>query len=270
MVKTKPQLGEKTEYPTHYDPDLLVSIPRTEGRATLPAVQSMFGCDLWTAYELSWLTPKGKPCIAIAELEVDCCSDSIVESKSLKLYLNSLNQTSFASTLDVADTLRRDLGQAFGGRIDVRLYDMTSYAARGLSSFAGTCLDALDVACSAYCPDPSSLQTDRNRQVSETLYTHLLKSNCPVTGQPDWASLAVTYQGNAIDAEGLLRYLVSFRNHQDFHEHCVERIFSDILIRCEPKHLRVHARYTRRGGLDINPFRSTSPASPGVVRIARQ
>ncbi|MFA5632856.1 MAG: NADPH-dependent 7-cyano-7-deazaguanine reductase QueF [Porticoccaceae bacterium] len=270
MASHKPQLGEKTEYPTRYDPELLVSIPRSEGRANLPGKHTLHGYDLWTAYELSWLTPAGKPCVAVGEFEVDCGSAAIVESKSLKLYLNSLNQAAFATSDELAETLRRDLGAAFGGPVKVVLYDLESYAKRGFGTFEGICLDDLDVACTAYHPDSTLLHSDPAQQISETLYSHLLKSNCPVTGQPDWASLAVTYRGSAIDREGLLRYLVSFRDHQDFHEQCVERIFCDIMARCAPQELSVYARYTRRGGLDINPFRGTSPASPGAVRIARQ
>jgi len=271
MATNKPQLGATTEYPTHYDPQLLVSIPREEARAKLTSPVAMYGLDLWTAYEVSWLDPVGKPCVAIAEVEVSSDSAAIVESKSLKLYLNSLNQAFFSGISDVASVIRKDLSAAFGGAVELRLYSLADYGSKGLQGFSGVCLDDLDTRCAYYRPESSLLRVDNDlEQVNEVLFSHLLKSNCPVTGQPDWASLQIAYRGQPINREGLLQYIVSFRDHQDFHENCVERIFCDIIERCQPHELSLYARYTRRGGLDINPFRSTASLRPAFSRMARQ
>lgn len=271
MTTEKPRLGGPTEYPTHYDPALLVAIPRRGAGAKLDIALPMHGVDLWTAYELSWFDPKGKPCVAVAEFTIACDSEAIVESKSLKLYLNSLNQEVFSSREDLIAIIRRDLSAAFGGNTGVNLFSLEAYGNKGMTDFEGVCLDGQDVACDRYHPDSSLLDADTGKAlVCESLYSHLLKTNCPVTGQPDWASVQIIYRGHPMNRQGLLKYLVSFREHQDFHEHCVERIFCDILHRCRPQSLSVHARYTRRGGLDINPFRSTEPALPGFCRISRQ
>ena len=264
----KPQLGAATEYPQHYDPGLLVSIPRAEGRAALGDI-SFQGVDLWTAYELSWLNDKGRPAVAIAEFRVPVESPNIVESKSFKLYLNSLNQARLASPTQLVDTLKEDLGGAFGSELEVVLYSLDEYAERGLWRPEGECLDEIDTHCTHFEPAPELLAAV-GAVVEETLYSHLLKSNCPVTDQPDWATVMVRYRGAAIDREGLLRYIVSFRQHQGFHEHCVERIFCDLMARCAPEWLEVHARYTRRGGLDINPSRGSRPLLALPRRDARQ
>ena len=266
----KPLLGAPTEYPQRYAPELLVAIPRAGGREGLGAV-CFNGVDIWTAYELSWLDARGKPRVAIGEFTVPCDSPAIVESKSFKLYLNSFNQERLAGEDDLVDTLRRDLGAALGALPDIELFTVDGYAARGIQRFEGVCIDELDIDCVTFEPRTDYLATaPGSARESESLYSHLLKTNCPVTGQPDWASIAIRYRGATIDREGLLRYLVSFRQHQDFHEHCVERIFSDILRCCNPEELDVYARYTRRGGLDINPFRSTRARRPAMVRTARQ
>lgn len=270
MATGTARLGEKTEYPDHYDPGLLVSIPRAEGRATLPFPATAFGCDFWTAYEISWLDPRGKPVVAIGEFRVPCDTSHIVESKSLKLYLNSLNQERFESRDRVRGLLESDLSPAFGGEVEVRFFGVDEYSAQGFHQFAGTCIDDLDVGCDNYHPDAALLGIAGDGEVAETLHSHLLKSNCPVTGQPDWASVEISYTGKPMDRAGLLRYLVSFRGHQGFHENCVEHIFCDLLHFCRPRQLSVMARYTRRGGLDINPFRSTQKARPSFVRSARQ
>lgn len=270
MAVEKPQLGAHTHYPEQYAPELLVSIPRAHGRDALVLPRILYGADFWTGYELSWLNTKGKPCVAVAEFRVSCQSPAIVESKSFKLYLNSLNQMPFDSQDALAATLRRDLSAGFGAPVEVALFSLDAYAQRGLQGFEGSCLDALDVPCSQYGIEPGLLQVTAGAAVSEALYSHLLKSNCPVTGQPDWASVFIRYRGQPIQKEGLLQYLVSFRQHQDFHENCVERIFSEILQHCAPDSLSVYARYTRRGGLDINPYRSTEATLPDVCRIARQ
>jgi 7-cyano-7-deazaguanine reductase len=268
---TKPRLGVATEYPRHYSPELLVAIPRAEGRGGQALEQPLYGVDIWTAYELSWLEPSGKPRVAIAEMVVPADSRHIVESKSLKLYLNSLNREVFADTNQLAATLERDLSRAFGGKVRVTLYTLAEYGEKGIGVPEGESLDELAVSCDRYTPDPQLLAVADESPVSERLYTDLFKTNCPVTGQPDWATVLIDYRGPAMDRTGLLRYLVSFRDHQDFHENCVERLFADILARCRPASLTVSARYTRRGGLDINPWRSTEPdAAPRWRRLARQ
>ncbi len=264
----RPRLGAATEYPERYDPGLLVAIPRAEGRASLGPV-GFRGVDLWTAYELSWLNARGRPCVAIAEFRVSCDSPNIVESKSFKLYLNSLNQERIPSRQALLALLARDLGEAFGAPLAVELFSPEEYAKTGFWQPQGECLDEIDTDCRHFDPAPALLQT-LEQEVEETLYSHLLKTNCPVTGQPDWATVVVRYRGRAIDREGLLRYIVSFRQHQDFHEHCVERIYCDLMARCAPRWLEVHARYTRRGGLDINPSRSSDVPTVLPGRTARQ
>ncbi len=270
-MSDKPRLGAETHYPDRYAPQLLVPIPREEGRRALRLPSGMQGSDLWTAWEVSWLDAGGKPRVAIAEIRVDAGSRNLVESKSLKLYLNSLNQARFADVRALTALLREDLTDAFDGPVSVALFSIREYGERGLASDTGVLLDDIEVGCEHYEPEPSLLEADPRNTVEETLCSHLFKSNCPVTGQPDWASLTIDYRGPAMDREGLLRYLVSFRQHQDFHEHCVERIFADLMARCGPERLSVEARYTRRGGLDINPFRSTEAREPALfTRNPRQ
>jgi len=263
-------LGREVAYPRHYDPGLLFPIARTLGRAEIGigAALPFIGHDRWHAYELSWLDTRGKPVVATATITVPGDSPHLVESKSLKLYLNSLNHTRF----DDADAVRArvvdDLSQAAGADVDVVF---------GLPAMAdvardGTSIDSLDVEIASYGPpDASLLAADAGEIVDEHLSSALLKSNCPVTGQPDWASLHIVYRGPRIDRAALLRYLVSFRDHAEFHEQCVERVFVDLLARCRPETLSVEARYTRRGGLDINPWRATpGHAPPAYLRDERQ
>jgi len=267
-------LGKPTEYCSHYAPQLLFPIPRQGKRdelglhgAELPFV----GEDLWNAYELSWLNPRGKPVVAVASFRVPAGSPCLIESKSFKLYLNSLNQTPFADADTVAATLRSDLSAAAGAPVAVELTTLDRRPAASIDYPDGILLDELDIVCDTYQPAPQLLATEDAACVEETLYSHLLKSNCLVTGQPDWAMLVIRYRGRPIDRAGLLRYIVSFRNHNEFHEQCVERIFCDITRQCAPEALAVHARYTRRGGLDINPFRSSGEfAAPGNAREIRQ
>lgn len=271
MNKTIP-LGQQTQYVSQYDAGLLFPIPRSESRARLGLVDTLpfYGCDLWTGYELSWLNEKGKPQVAVAEFSVPCDSPAIIESKSFKLYLNSLNQTRFANFAAVKACLEKDLSAAAGAQVKLSLCWLDKSALLIDTTFEGALIDDLDIDVDSYHPQPDFLVYGAD-DVHEILYSNLLKSNCPVTGQPDWASLIVEYQGKQIDREGLLRYVVSFREHQDFHENCVERIFMDITARCKPEFLSVYARYTRRGGLDINPFRSSDPAAkPGAGRLLRQ
>jgi len=271
MAKTIP-LGQQTQYVSQYDASLLFPISRSESRAQLGIAGSLpfYGCDIWTGYELSWLNEKGKPQVAVAEFVIPCDSPAIIESKSFKLYLNSLNQTRFSNLEAVKACLEKDLTAAAGAQVIVSLCGLDKSALLVDTTFDGELIDDLDVDVDTYHPQPYFL-TQGDEPVHEILVSHLLKSNCPVTGQPDWASLIVEYRGKKINREGLLKYVVSFREHQDFHEHCVERIYTDIVACCKPEFLSVYARYTRRGGLDINPFRSSDPAArPGAGRLLRQ
>ena len=252
-------LGRSTAYRSDYAPELLFPIARQDKRNELgltPDALPFTGFDLWNAYELSWLNGRGKPVVAIGTFRVPAESPWLVESKSLKLYLNSLNQSRFATPEDVQSLIARDLSATAGGDVMVKLETLDRRPTRLAGYPEGVLLDNLDVDIDCYRPAPALLCAD-GPVVSETLYSHLLKSNCLVTGQPDWAMAVVRYTGPAMDREGLLRYLVSFREHNEFHEQCVERMFCDILAHCRPVSLAVWARYTRRGGLDINPFRST-------------
>ena len=273
LVDSSP-LGQKTAYISKYDASLLFPIPRSESRKIIGILGDLpfYGTDIWTGYELSWLNSKGRPKVAVAEFSIPLDSQFIIESKSFKLYLNSFNQTKFLTWDQVEGLLVRDLSSVAGAKVSVNLYRLQDRSALSIHTLADAfCIDELDVLVENYHPDASSLTAEKANIVNESLYSNLLKSNCPVTGQPDWATLFIEYSGAKINHEALLRYVISFREHQDFHEHCVERIFVDILQRCEPEHLSVYARYTRRGGLDINPFRSTDKtADPKVGRLLRQ
>lgn len=265
-------LGRRVEAPRVLDAGVLFPIARAEGRRRLGLAgpPPFSGYDLWNAYELSWLDSRGKPCIALATFVVAADSTAIVESKSLKLYLNSFAATRFSAAESVQETIERDLRRAFGGDVTVVLRGHHEVAGERVATLAGECIDDLDVAIRDYVPD-ASLLSAHAPVVEESLVCNLLKSNCPVTGQPDWGSVQVSYCGPRIDRAGLLAYVVSFREHDDFHEHCVERMYLDIAARCAPERLSVYARYTRRGGIDINPFRSSdaSPPPPNV-RLPRQ
>lgn len=268
-LKSAP-LGHETAYVCHYDPSQLYPIPRgnqwqQQGFDSIP----FQGCDIWNAYELSWLNPSGLPQVATAEFRFPCSSANIIESKSFKLYLNSFNLSRFESVEQVRQHLIDDLSQAAGATVVVTVCSIDAEAA--IDRLVGVCLDQQQVEIEHYHPEPALLSvTNENERVEEKLYSHLLKSNCPVTGQPDWASVQISYQGAPIDRPGLLKYLVSYREHGDFHEHCVEQIFLDILKYCQPQQLTVYARYVRRGGLDINPFRSTELQPPKNLRLIRQ
>ena len=274
------QLGKATAYVDRYDANLLYPLPRAPKRAGIGITGSVpfLGADLWTAYELSWLNPRGKPQVAIAHVTVPADSTHIVESKSFKLYLNSFNNTVFESADAVRDTIRADVSAAVwqGGPIQttvgVRVLEPVMFETEQLRTLDGLLLDRLDVECTTYQPEPDLLRAAQGEApVTETLVSHLLRSNCPVTNQPDWGSVQISYTGPQIEQEGLLRYIVSFRNHNEFHEQCVERIYMDILQRCKPVRLSVYARFTRRGGLDINPWRASHPQLPPPnVRTARQ
>lgn len=268
-------LGRDVAYSEQYDPALLFPIDRAAQRATLGLGGALpfRGVDLWTAYELSWLDPRGKPVVAIGEFRIPADSPSIIESKSLKLYLNGYSQLRLSSAADAERQLADDLSAACGAAVGVRLFAGTAMDALIAAPLSGTSIDELDVAVDGYGPpDPQLLRADAGRVVDETLVSRLLRSNCPVTGQPDWADVQVRYRGPAIEPASLLRYLVSYRRHCEFHEQCVERIFVDLKARCRPQALTVYARFTRRGGLDINPWRSDDPAAmpPANIRTTRQ
>ena len=273
-------LGQSTAYSDLYDASLLFPIPRLQSRQGLGLTDALpfLGADLWTAYELSWLNQKGKPQVALAEIVVPCESTHLIESKSLKLYLGSFSNTRFEDANAVQKAIVTDLSSAtwqggvIGASVGVKLLKPDEFDRQGVQELEGLNLDRLDLDCSMYTPCPDYLQSTHDEApVQEVLSSRLLRSNCPVTGQPDWGSVQVNYFGPPIDHAGLLRYIVSFRQHTGFHEHCVERMFMDIWSRCRPHSLSVYARYTRRGGLDINPFRSSSPQPlPRNTRHARQ
>jgi len=269
-------LGKPSAYKTEYDPSLLFPIPRQPKRTEIGLAEGralpFFGVDIWNAYELSWLNLKGKPQVALAAFVIPADTPNIVESKSFKLYLNSFNQSRIASPEAVQQLLHHDLSEATGGTVQVRLVPEADLGTQKMGELDGMLLDRLDIETDIYEPDPSLLKADQDQSpVEESLVSHLLKSNCLVTGQPDWGSVQIRYVGAPIDQEGLLKYLISFRNHNEFHEQCVERIFTDVMRMCKPVKLAVYARYTRRGGLDINPFRTNyNTPWPDNRRNARQ
>ena len=267
-------LGKTSEYVSSYTPSLLFPISRTAKWAELGLSAETLpyrGVDIWNCYELSWLTPAGKPVVAIGEFSIPADSPNIIESKSFKLYLNSLNQSAFDSREALRAVLEKDLSAAAGAPVGVRLRSLDEVAEEGIGRLPGRCIDELDIAVDGYeQPRPELLRCDAGRIVEEQLSSHLLKSNCPVTGQPDWGTLVVDYRGPALDPASLLAYLVSFRQHQDFHEQCVERIFLDLQRLLQPQALSVYARYVRRGGLDINPYRSLAEVAPDNRRLVRQ
>jgi 7-cyano-7-deazaguanine reductase len=264
-------LGKATEYKEIYTPDLLQAVPRSMNRVELNLTVALpfSGTDRWNGYELSWLNSKGKPQVAIMRCEVPASSPHLVESKSFKLYLNSFNQSHFDCIKSVAEALTKDLSQCAGEQVKVTLFKPTEFPQMQIGNFNALSIDDLDIEVKDYYLEPSNL-TVAGEQVEETLTSDLLKSNCLITNQPDWGSVFIRYQGQQINHEGLLRYLISFRQHNEFHEQCVERIFCDIMANCKPNKLSVYARYTRRGGLDINPFRSNFEQIYPEVRLARQ
>lgn len=255
-------LGRATQYPASYSPELLFSIPRRENRERLGITGSALpfrGYDLWRAYEISWLDDKGKPVVATGEFIVPASTPNIIESKSFKLYLNSLNQTRYENSEQVRATLSKDLSKAAGGTVVVQLVPLHQPEGFAISSPPGTCLDSLDVTIDSYQPNLALLQVIAGRVVEETLYSNLFRSNCPVTAQPDWGTAVIQYKGPAIAHESLLRYLVSFREHEGFHEDCTEQVFCDLQKQCQPESLSVMIHFLRRGGLEINPVRSMAP-----------
>lgn len=267
-------LGKTTDYRDRYDASLLQGVPRSLNRDPLGLTAESLpfhGADIWTLYELSWLNANGLPQVAVGHVELNYASINLVESKSFKLYLNSFNQTRFASWEEVRETLERDLSACAQGEVSVALYRLDEIEGQPIAHFHGTCIDDQDIVIDNYDFD-AALLTDAasGKVVEETLVSHLLKSNCLITHQPDWGSVQIQYRGPKIDREKLLRYLVSFRHHNEFHEQCVERIFTDIQRFCQPESLSVYARYTRRGGLDINPWRTNTRFIPATGRLVRQ
>ena len=268
-------LGKPVAYQAEYMPSLLFPIARQQKREEIGVVGTLpfFGVDIWNAYEVSWLNLRGKPQIAIATFTVPADSPNIIESKSFKLYLNSFNQTRLASTDALLELLSADLANGFGTPVQIKLTTPDTFSSLRMGELEGLLLDRLDIEVTDYSPNPALLKANHDEAVvEETFVSHLLKSNCLVTGQPDWGSVQIRYVGAQIDQERLLQYLIGFRNHNEFHEQCVERIFMDILRQCHPQKLAVYARYTRRGGLDINPWRSnfTTGQRPSNLRNARQ
>jgi 7-cyano-7-deazaguanine reductase len=268
------ELGKHSAYEHHYNPSKLFPICRDEKRIEIgvhPQALPFYGYDLWNHYEVSWLNEKGKPVVGIAEIIYSCHSGFIIESKSMKLYFNTFNQTRFKTILSVQETIEKDLEAAIKHPVQVRLFDLEDLSyLNQISTFKGIHLDQLDIDCDTYSPSAQLLRSG-SEEVEETVYSHLLKSNCLVTHQPDWGSIQIHYIGKKIQHESLLQYLISFRNHNEFHEQCIERIFVDIMQECKPRSLTVYGRYSRRGGVDINPIRSTEKnIEISKMRLIRQ
>ncbi len=264
-------LGKEVEYQFTYNPGLLFPISRSEGRDRIPVDTNELpfkGIDIWTGFEVSWLNAKGKPIVRVAEFEIPADSPNLVESKSFKLYLNSFNQTQFDDETDVIATMEKDLSHASGGQVKVAMFEADSPQLQCFG-FDGECVDDLDIDVDVYEPDATLLKTSENT-VTEILNSHLLRSNCPVTGQPDWGTLVVEYTGKKLDREAFLKYVISYRQHTGFHEQCVEQAFVDLKAITQATDLLVYARYLRRGGLDINPYRSMDGRLPKVRRHHRQ
>lgn len=266
-------LGKQTEYKHQYDPTLLQAVPRALNRASLGIVETQpfnVGADIWTLYELSWLNPKGVPQVAIADVAIDYQSENLIESKSFKLYLNSFNQSRFTQD-EVIAKLTQDLTACAKGKVSVKLHSLSAFQSQTIQDFQGEVIDEQEIEITDYQFNRHYLDNvAEGEMVEESLVSHLLKSNCLITNQPDWGSVLIRYQGKKLNREKLLRYLVSFREHNEFHEQCVERIFCDLMELAKPEKLTVYARYTRRGGLDINPFRSNFESLPLNQRMARQ
>ncbi|PQQ27144.1 NADPH-dependent 7-cyano-7-deazaguanine reductase QueF [Photorhabdus hindustanensis] len=268
-------LGKTTLYRDQYDASLLQAVPRNMNREPLeifPDNLPFHGADIWTLYELSWLNSRGLPQVAVGHVSLNATSKNLIESKSFKLYLNSFNQTRFENWQVVEETLQRDLAACAKGKVEVTLHHLDHFNNQPISTFTGECIDDQDIEVTEYDFNRHYLQdAAQGPLVEEVLVSHLLKSNCLITHQPDWGSVQIHYKGAKINREALLRYLISFRHHNEFHEQCVERIFNDLQQLCAPEKLSVYARYTRRGGLDINPWRTNSASFiPAIGRLARQ
>lgn len=268
-------LGKQTAYPTAYDPELLFPVPRAVNRRHIGIVDGTLpfaGFDHWRAYELSWLSPEGQPVVALADILVPCDSPCLIESKSMKLYFNSLNQHVFADTESARLRIERDLAYVAGAPVQVIVHTSEASAVHTIAMGDAVLLDQLTVAASVYEPSPQLLSCQPGTDVSETLCSHLFRSNCPITAQPDWGSVVIRYRGERIDHQSLLLYLISYRLHEGFHEHCVEQIFQHLTIVCKPQELQVSINFLRRGGLEINPLRSSDRAIVAypLARLLRQ
>jgi 7-cyano-7-deazaguanine reductase len=264
-------LGQESGYPNQYEPELLFAIARSESRSAFGTeALPFYGTDIWNAWDLTWLGPGDLPVVATAQLRIPASSPNLVESKSLKLYLNSFSMSRFATSDAIAAAITADLTACTGEPVDVRIRMLDESTSDAVGRFSGECLDTLRISCETFDVDPTLLTVAATTEVEEDLHSHLLRSLCPVTGQPDMGSVRVRYRGPRIDPESLLRYIVSFREHNDFHEACTERMFVDILERCTPRSLSVYTRFQRRGGIDINPFRSNFEDSPQDLRLWRQ
>ncbi len=267
-------LGKQSDYPRVYTPSLLQPIPRQLTRRELHLQDDKLpfnGVDIWNAYELSWLNARGCPQVAIAELLFPCTSGALIESKSLKLYLNSFSETRFGSAYEVRQTMESDLSVNAKAAVEVKITSLAQAKSLAIGMLPGDSLDELEVDVDTYEPDPGLLSVVLGTHRTETLKTDLFRSVCPVTGQPDWASFMISYTGQSLNHAGLLKYLISFRRHAAFHEQCVERIFLDIIQAAAPESLTVYARFLRRGGLDINPLRTSSGGSSHEnIRLIRQ
>lgn len=266
-------LGKQSDYPCVYTPSLLQSIPREltrEGLSLYGDKLPFSGVDIWNAYELSWLNSRGKPEVAVAEIRFPATSPGLIESKSLKLYLNSFSETRFGSAYEVRQTMESDLSVNVKAPVEVKITALAQVKSLPVGTLPGESLDELDIDIDVYLPDPALMTVQLGQPITETVHTSLFRSVCPVTGQPDWASILVSYTGQAINHEGLLKYLVSYRRHEGFHEQCVERIFIDIYQAAAPDKLTVYGRFTRRGGVDINPMRSNNGGANENIRLVRQ
>ncbi len=267
-------LGKTIAASSVYAPEILFSIPREKARESLNLSANALpfnGVDVWTAYELSWLGANGKPEVAIAEIEIPCDSPNIVESKSLKLYFNSLNQSKLENADAVTSLIAADMSSVIGVDVEVRLYTLDEYSQRAIDECPGDNIDDLDITASNHSsPDAGLLSFASQSVVSEQLHSNLFRSNCPVTGQPDWATLYIAYKGQQLDRGALLQYIISYHNHQGFHEQCVEQIYLDLLELVRPQELTVYARFVRRGGLDINPYRTSTSEQVPSIRLVRQ
>ena len=267
MTKKNPPLGRQVEGPTGYAPEVLFPVPRDEGRAQLNRESPLppHGTDIWHAYELSWLLPGGRPVIHTGRFLIPADSPNLVESKSLKLYLNSLNNTEFADQNEAVATITADVSAVAGASIQFELFGPDDAVLAG-TNLPGDCLDEEAL---PHADEPEGLVAT-GEVVEEQLYTHLVRSLCPVTGQPDWATVWLKYRGPKIARGPLLAYFLSFRGHQEFHEQCVERMYGEIMGACGPESLEIQALYTRRGGLDISPWRSSHPGEAPTYRLNRQ
>lgn len=270
--KTNLPLGRETDYPHKYAPQVLCAIPRTDSRdgLGLGGALPFSGVDIWNAWDLTWLGPGDRPRVATAEIRVPAESPNIIESKSLKLYLGSFAMSAFDSVTAVAESIAHDLAACVGAPVEVSVLPVSGTEARRVARLPGTCIDDVDASCMSREVDAGLLRSNASEMVREDLHSHLLRSLCPVTAQPDIGSLLISYRGPRIERAGLLQYIVSFREHSDFHEACVERVFVDLMRRCGCAELSVHARYQRRGGIDINPVRTSTGEQAPNLRLWRQ